>query len=180
MFQGTRWTRPDDMMPGAFDWAARHYGRGKTFADVRVDHGKGPRDDEEMARSAAKAVSQSITGVDFHDLSADGQARLIEGVKRFATGAVIDPPRQLMEGVKGSHDLPDDVGTVFIATCDRYPFGVLGRRNPENGELCPGSFVVGADGKVATDIDGVEYVRGAELNSYLIGSTMMGRSLSGY
>jgi hypothetical protein len=48
---------------------------------------------------------------------------------------------RMFANVRNSDELPDDVGTVFVAVSERYPrFGALGRRDPENRELCVGTI----------------------------------------
>src|SRR5262249_23989354 len=48
------------------------------------------------------------------------------------------PPAEPPRHVRFSHELPDDVGTVFVTAVLGAPFQLLGRRDPANGELCVG------------------------------------------
>jgi hypothetical protein len=48
--------------------------------------------------------------------------------------------------VKSTSELPDDVGTVFVAVSPGYPFVAIGRRHPDTRELYVGSMAGRKDG----------------------------------
>jgi hypothetical protein len=86
-----------------------------------------------------------------------------------------DPEQQAklrQVGLRSSFELDDEEGQVFIAlSADRYPIGVMGRRNAV-GDLFVSRVVVFPDGDFATAIDeikqrGVELIVGSEAKELL-------------
>jgi hypothetical protein len=80
----------------------------------------------------------------------------------------VDPAPQR---VRFSHELPDDVGTVFMTAVPGAPIQIIGRRDPATGELCPGS-IVRAPEDVGTSLppvpDDVEAVTGPEAERLIL------------
>jgi len=62
--------------------------------------------------------------------------------------------------IRNSNELPDDVGRVFVTAVPDAPIQLVGRRDPETGELC----VVGALGPPRKDIPAPS---GDDLPSYI-------------
>ena len=86
-----------------------------------------------------------------------------------------DPEHQVKlreVGLRSSFELDDDEGRVFFAlSADRYPIGVLGRRNAA-GELFVSRIVALPDRDFATAIDninewGAELILGSEAKELL-------------
>jgi len=66
----------------------------------------------------------------------------------------------LLPRIRNSNELPDDVGRVFVTAVPDAPIQLVGRRDPETGELC----VVGALGPPRKDIPAPS---GDDLPSYI-------------
>ena len=75
-------------------------------------------------------------------------------------------------GLRSSYELDDEEGHVFLAlSADRYPVGVLGRRNAV-GDLFVSTVVACPEGDFATAVDharqrGVELILGSEAKELL-------------
>jgi hypothetical protein len=68
--------------------------------------------------------------------------------------------------MRSSSELPDDVGFVFMTAVSGSKFKVIGRRDPNNGELCAGLLMMVSPGEPTPSESNcplrIEFVTGPE------------------